>query len=191
MENTTTTTTDVPFAGRPLPRWYDDAKFGIFIHWGPYAVPCYAPVHRDMGELVQAGDWAEVFKWSPYTEWYLNSWAIEGSPTAEHHAATYGDRTYRDFVDEFLDRSSGVSVATWTDAGIHVAYCLVTDGDAGGFDPAIPRSEIPGIRRREQTNAAAHCGVTELHFLGYPDGDRKSTRLNSSHSQQSRMPSSA
>ena len=87
MENTTTTTTDVPFAGRPLPRWYDDAKFGIFIHWGPYAVPCYAPVHRDMGELVQAGDWAEVFKWSPYTEWYLNSWAIEGSPTAEHHAA--------------------------------------------------------------------------------------------------------
>lgn len=26
---------------RPLPKWYDDAKIGIFIHWGVYAVPSY------------------------------------------------------------------------------------------------------------------------------------------------------
>jgi alpha-L-fucosidase len=103
----------VPFAGRPLPTWYDDAKFGIFIHWGPYAVPCYAPVEQDMGELFAAGDWAEVFRWSPYTEWYLNSWALEGSATAKHHAATYGDRTYAGFVEEFRDRSVGVDVAQW------------------------------------------------------------------------------
>ena len=32
------------------------------------------------------------------------------------------------------------SVAAWTNAGIDVAYCVVTDGDAGGFDPAVPRS---------------------------------------------------
>jgi len=63
----------VPFAGRPLPGWYDDAKFGIFIHWGPYAVPCFAPVDNDMGELFAAGNWAAVFRESPYTEWYLNS----------------------------------------------------------------------------------------------------------------------
>ncbi len=25
----------------PLPKWFDDAKFGIFIHWGPYSVPAY------------------------------------------------------------------------------------------------------------------------------------------------------
>ena len=41
-----------------------------------------------MGDLFAAGDWAEVFKWSPYTEWYLNSWSLEGSPTEAHHAAT-------------------------------------------------------------------------------------------------------
>ena len=104
-----------PFEGRPLARWYDEAKFGIFIHWGPYAVPCYAPVDRDMGDLFRAGDWAEIFKWSPYTEWYLNSWSLEGSPTAAHHASTYGDRTYQSFVEEFRERSRGVDVASWVD----------------------------------------------------------------------------
>ena len=69
-----------------------------------------------------------------------------------------------------IDFGAAGTVAKLTDAGVSVAYCLVTNGDAGGFDPDIPRSEIPRIRREEQTNAAAHCGVTELHFLGYPDG---------------------
>ena len=112
---TSTGTTSHPFAGRPLPQWYDDAKFGIFIHWGPYAVPCYAPVDKDMGDLMRAGDWKEIFRSSPYTEWYLNSWAIEGSDTAAHHAATYGDRTYASFVEEFRERSRGVDVANWVD----------------------------------------------------------------------------
>ncbi len=102
-----------PFEGRPLPQWYDDAKFGIFIHWGPYAVPCYAPVDHDMGDLFAAGNWAEVFRFSPYTEWYMNSWALEGSDTAAHHNATYGDRTYRGFVEEFRERSAGASTGAW------------------------------------------------------------------------------
>jgi LmbE family N-acetylglucosaminyl deacetylase len=62
------------------------------------------------------------------------------------------------------------SVAAWTNAGIDVAYCVVTDGDAGGFDPAVPRSEIAGIRRTEQLAAAATVGVSDVTFLGYPDG---------------------
>lgn len=104
----------VRHADRPLPQWYDDAKFGIFIHWGAYAVPCYAPVERDMGDLMRAGNWEEIFRWSPYTEWYLNSWALEGSPVEAHHAAVYGPQVgYRDFVDEFLERSAGASVADW------------------------------------------------------------------------------
>lgn len=32
---------------RPTPKWWADAKFGIFIHWGPYAVPAYAPAAKD------------------------------------------------------------------------------------------------------------------------------------------------
>jgi LmbE family N-acetylglucosaminyl deacetylase len=69
-----------------------------------------------------------------------------------------------------VDFGAAGSIARWVDAGAEVSYCIVTDGDAGGFDPAVPRSEIGGIRRAEQTEAAKVLGVTDLTFLGYPDG---------------------
>src|SRR5215813_7833977 len=43
---------------RPIPAWFTDAKFGIFIHWGVYSVPAYAPVIP--GKLA-------------YAEWYWNA----------------------------------------------------------------------------------------------------------------------
>lgn len=63
------------------------------------------------------------------------------------------------------------TVASWVAQGTEVTYCIVTDGDAGGFDPAVPRSEIPRIRREEQVAAAACIGVTDVRFLGYRDGE--------------------
>ena len=70
-----------------------------------------------------------------------------------------------------VDFGAAGTVANLTDAGVEVVYCLVTDGQAGGFDHSIPRSEMAAIRREEQTKAAAEVGVTELHFLGYMDGE--------------------
>jgi LmbE family N-acetylglucosaminyl deacetylase len=69
-----------------------------------------------------------------------------------------------------VDFSAAGTVAVLTDAGIEVVYCLVTDGQAGGFDRTIPRTEMAAIRREEQTKAAAEVGVTTLHFLGHMDG---------------------
>jgi LmbE family N-acetylglucosaminyl deacetylase len=69
-----------------------------------------------------------------------------------------------------VDFASGGTVAAWTEAGIEVSYCVVTDGDAGGFDPEVPRSEIGRIRQEEQRKAGAALGVTDIDFLGYPDG---------------------
>jgi LmbE family N-acetylglucosaminyl deacetylase len=69
-----------------------------------------------------------------------------------------------------VDFGSAGTIATWTGAGIEVSYCIVTDGDAGGFDPAVPRSAIGAIRQDEQRKAAATLGVTDVEFLGYPDG---------------------
>jgi LmbE family N-acetylglucosaminyl deacetylase len=51
----------------------------------------------------------------------------------------------------------------------------VTDGDAGGFDESFPRAEMAPLRRAEQTAAAACVGVTEVKFLGYPDGRVEAT----------------
>ena len=69
-----------------------------------------------------------------------------------------------------VDFGAAGTVATWTAQGDEVSYCVVTDGDAGGFDPAVPRSEIPGIRRAEQVAAAGEVGVTDVRFLGFRDG---------------------
>lgn len=62
------------------------------------------------------------------------------------------------------------TVATWTDVGIEVTYLICTDGDAGGFDPAVAREDIAGIRQDEQRAAAKEVGVSDVRFLGYPDG---------------------
>ncbi len=70
-----------------------------------------------------------------------------------------------------VDFGAAGTVAQWTKAGISVTYGIVTDGDAGGFDPSVPRSQIPAIRRAEQRAAAAEIGVSDVHFLGYRDGD--------------------
>ena len=69
-----------------------------------------------------------------------------------------------------VDFGAAGTVATWTDAGISVSYCLVTDGDAGGFDEAVTRSSMRRTRRAEQTAAAEMVGVKDVTFLGYPDG---------------------
>ena len=74
-----------------------------------------------------------------------------------------------------LDFGAAGTLATWTDAGIEVSYCICTDGDAGGFDPDVPRSEIAGIRQAEQRAAAKEVGVEDVVFLGHPDGRLVST----------------
>jgi LmbE family N-acetylglucosaminyl deacetylase len=51
-----------------------------------------------------------------------------------------------------------------------VTYCVITDGDAGGFDATVPRDRIGGIRRDEQRAAAGEVGVNDVVFLGYRDG---------------------
>ena len=69
-----------------------------------------------------------------------------------------------------VDFGSAGTVAAWTEDGIEVTYCICTDGDAGGFDPEVPRDQIGGIRREEQRAAAKEVGVGDVRFLGYPDG---------------------
>lgn len=63
-----------------IPDWYINAKFGIFIHWGVYAVPAFG------------------------NEWYPRRMYLEGSAEYEHHLKTYGPHTefgYKDFIPMF------------------------------------------------------------------------------------------
>jgi LmbE family N-acetylglucosaminyl deacetylase len=74
-----------------------------------------------------------------------------------------------------VDFGAAGTIAGWTDDGIEVSYCVVTDGDAGGFDESIPRASIPALRRAEQLAAAKSVGVADVRFLGYPDGRVEAT----------------
>jgi LmbE family N-acetylglucosaminyl deacetylase len=69
-----------------------------------------------------------------------------------------------------VDFGAAGTIAGWTEAGLEVSYCIVTNGDAGGSDPLVSRAEMATLRQAEQTAAAKQVGVHDLHFLGYPDG---------------------
>src|SRR3954453_23303340 len=63
-----------------IPDWYQDAKFGIFLHWGLYSVPAFR------------------------NEWYPRNMYLKGTPEFLHHVQTYGDQTkfgYKDFIPNF------------------------------------------------------------------------------------------
>jgi LmbE family N-acetylglucosaminyl deacetylase len=70
-----------------------------------------------------------------------------------------------------VDFGAAGTIASWTRAGVRVTYAIVTNGDAGGFDPDVPREEIPSLRKAEQTAAAKAVGVDDVRFLGYIDGE--------------------
>ncbi|MFI7450613.1 PIG-L deacetylase family protein [Nonomuraea sp. NPDC049714] len=68
------------------------------------------------------------------------------------------------------DFGAAGSVALFGDRGVEVTYLVVTDGDAGGNERTLDHSGMAELRRAEQTAAAKCVGVTDLRFLGYPDG---------------------
>lgn len=69
-----------------------------------------------------------------------------------------------------VDFGSAGTIATWTDAGQSVSYCIVTSGEAGGSDRSVSRAEMVAVRQAEQTAAASKVGVHDLRFLNYQDG---------------------
>jgi len=69
-----------------------------------------------------------------------------------------------------IDFGVAGTAALLTDCGSHVAYCLVTSGDAGDDDLTVSAAELAALREKEQTAAAAKVGVTTLHWLHHPDG---------------------
>jgi LmbE family N-acetylglucosaminyl deacetylase len=69
-----------------------------------------------------------------------------------------------------VDFGCAGTVALWTDAGTEVTYLMVTDGEAGGDERTTTTEETAELRRAEQRKAAAAVGVTDVRFLGRPDG---------------------
>jgi alpha-L-fucosidase len=120
----------------PVPDWFHNAKLGIFIHWGLYSVPAWAPLAGELSEVLASGDWERWFTNNPYAEWYMNSIRIPGSPSHQHHIATYGpDFEYADFVPLFNRAIQRWDPNTWADLFQQVGarYVVLTTKHHDGF----------------------------------------------------------
>lgn len=69
-----------------------------------------------------------------------------------------------------IDFGAAATIAALTDAGVEVTYCLVTSGDAGGFELDHSREAMISRREQEQRAAAAVVGVSEVRYLKHLDG---------------------
>jgi len=126
-----------------VPAWFEDAKLGIFVHWGLSCVPAFAA--KPSGSSGGAGTLPELMRThydelqalSPYAEWYENALRIPGSPAARHHAAVFGDAPYQRFREPFEAMLARWDPAPWAElfaaAGAryvvqvtkhHDGYCL-------------------------------------------------------------------
>lgn len=98
----------------------------------------------------------------------------EDRGTSEDPAGGGGPSTERALVvmahPDDVDFGAAGAIALWVRSGVQVSYCVVTDGDAGGQQPDVDARSLAEIRRAEQRAAAAVVGVSDVRFLGYPDG---------------------
>lgn len=95
----------------PVPQWFSDAKFGVFVHWGLFSVPGFAPA-KPYADVLR-DDYAHAMTRSPYAEDYANAMRDPGSPTAAYHRQTYGDLPYEGFRDIFERELAGFDADTW------------------------------------------------------------------------------
>ena len=118
--------------GRPLPSWYDEAKFGVFIHWGLFAIPGFAARLGNISDAFKT-DYDRAVAMTPYTEWYANAIKVPGTPSAEFHKATYGDQPYEafkaPFVEGLKDWDPGIWAESFRDAGARYAVLVTKHHD--------------------------------------------------------------
>ena len=106
---------------RPIPSWYTDAKFGIFIHWGVFSVPAWRSVNDE--------------QFGSYAEWYYASvYGDYRSSDPDFHARTYGEgTTYRDLAEGFTAELFDPQQWARIFAGAGAKYVVLTTKHHDGY----------------------------------------------------------
>ncbi|MFP4546975.1 MAG: alpha-L-fucosidase [Fidelibacterota bacterium] len=77
---------------KPVPEWFTDAKFGVFIHWGPYSVPAWSP----------KGTYAEWYQYWLQNRVVFGNGIYQGDEVYNYHNQRYGPHfSYYRFGEEF------------------------------------------------------------------------------------------
>ena len=149
-----------------VPEWYQNAKFGIFIHWGVYSVPAFD------------------------SEWYPRNMYQAGSEEYKHHIATYGPQDkfgYKDFIPMF--KAEHYDPAAWAElfkkagakyvvpvAEHHDGFAMYGSGLSGWTAAKMgPRRDIIGELGKAARAAGLHFGMSSHRvehnfFLGVARG---------------------
>jgi alpha-L-fucosidase len=137
---------------RKTPPWFQDAKLGVLVHWGPYTVPAWAPHNSRLEKVLSKDGWGEWFRKNPHAEWYQNSMRLNGSPTCRYHAQKYGKEFgYQQFVREFVKDSKKWDPSKWMDLfrAAGARYIVFTAKQHDGFllwDSQHPNPRISGYQ---------------------------------------------
>lgn len=151
------------------PQWFADAKFGIFIHWGPYSVPAYK------------SEWYPRFMYQDSVLWHQTD--VEKTkpgthPVYKHHVETYGHPSvfgYKDFIPLF--KAERFDPVEWVDlfkrAGARYVIPVAEHHDAFAMYKSNitpwnsvdmgPKRDIVGELQKATKEAGLHFGVSS-HF---------------------------
>lgn len=134
-----------------MPRWFTKAKFGIFIHWGPYSVPAFN------------------------NEWYARNMYIEGYQEYEHHIKIYGpqkDFGFKDFIPQLTGEhfNAGEWVNLFKQAGAKYIFPVAEHHDGFQmYDSEIsdfnakkmgPKRDVLGELKQASERAGIHFGTS-------------------------------
>ena len=179
----------------PLPGWYDEAKLGIFIHWGLYSVPAWAPLEDPKHPTASVGD-------TPYAEWYYNSMRNPGSPTEKYHKEHYGaDYDYYNFAPIFNKEikkwKPDAMAAIFRDAG--AKYVVLTSKHHEGFTlwpSTVPNPNQQGLHASrdlvgELTDSVRKTGLKMgLYYSGGYDWTFDRGPIETDHDYEAVQPQS-
>lgn len=147
-----------------IPEWYQDAKFGIFIHWGVYSVPAFG------------------------SEWYPRNMYQKGSPEYQHQVSTHGSETafgYKDYIPMFraqhFDPQAGARL--FHDAGARYVIPVAEHHDGFAmYDSDLsewtakkmgPKRDVIGELEKAVRAEGMHFGLSthrEEHYWFYDGG---------------------
>ncbi|HRD57665.1 MAG TPA: alpha-L-fucosidase [Ferruginibacter sp.] len=149
---------------RPIPSWYSNAKFGIFIHWGLYSVPAWA-----------TSSYADGFG-SNYAEWYWQrlfapNLKIHKDFTAFHDSVYGKNFMYQDFAPRFtcelfdpnqwaqLFKDAGAKYVVLTSKH-HEGFCLWPSAQSWNWNAvdAGPHKDLAGLLTNAVKNKGLHMG---------------------------------
>lgn len=111
---------------RPTPSWFEEARFGIFIHWGVYSVPAWATVDKNVSTNPIYSEW--------YWWWKNSDTGAVGDATRRYHSEVYGDDfKYQDFAKDF--KAERFNPGEWADLfkASGAKYVVLTSKHHEGF----------------------------------------------------------